>query len=202
MNLSLFNANNLVAAYKKKNYVIRTYPYRLNIFGIRDSYAFTNLFVDAIGVFYYDDCNELKFVGPYNVTTLPGKYWMEHPMNTKGCGILVPGQYQEVWAVGLHKGEYKALVQVGNFKVWRDKNDNDIYDTDDSTIDTGSNFCIELHHAADDHISYQNDKWSAACQVMPNPDDHANIMLLADVQVKQNLTRFDYTLFMKSDILS
>ena len=44
-------------------------------------------------------------------TTLPGLYWLENPMNSKGCAILKEGQYKGVYEIDLHNGKYEAICQ-------------------------------------------------------------------------------------------
>ena len=71
---------------------------------------------------------------------------MDSPMNSKGCAILVPGQYRGSHKLRLHQGRYLALGQQRSVKVYRDRDKDGHYDFDESTIDEGL-FGINIHRA-------------------------------------------------------
>jgi hypothetical protein len=118
------NLEDIISLVKSQGYEVDTTPYKLNVVGIRDT-ANTEpiLFQDEIAYFYYDQNGNL--VG--NVargTTSPSVYYLENPMNIGGAAILKQGQYKNAYAIGLHRGKYKALVQVKPVTVMRDKDRN------------------------------------------------------------------------------
>lgn len=54
-------------------------------------------------------------------TTEPGRKYTETPQNLAGAFRIAFGQYKS-WAVGTHKNDHEALVQVADIKGYRDKN--------------------------------------------------------------------------------
>jgi len=171
----------------------------LNLVGIRaaDGSARrrdSNYFNDWIAAAWYQAGRANLVMLP--ATTDPGAYWRTHPMNPKGTAILAPGRYPDMWRLGLHRGQYEALVQIGACIVYRD-NDRDLQ-LDGQQIDHGV-FGINLHRAAD---SYQRsaateaavDRWSAGCQVVPDSGDYGLLMALCRKHVRHHGNRIDYTL--------
>ena len=135
--------------------------YNLNIVGVRNynvSHKITNLFDDTLCVCYE---NGLKYV-EYPITTEPGLYYSQNLLDKDGVAILVPGQYKGCWQIGLHQGKYEALVQRKSVKVYRDKDKDQIYDLDSTTVEEGI-FGINIHKSGWD--SQEINKWSAGCQV-------------------------------------
>ena len=181
----------LINNYKKNNYKLKTRVYELNVCGIRSKDAPHNTFDDFICGLRLNHGNQWE-VSIASATTDPGYYYMEHPANVDGTAILIPGQYVGSHHTGLHKGQYRALVQCGTLRVWRDNNKDDIYDHVNPQDAIGSG--INIHHAGENSTTVAN--WSAACQVfaklvefnsfMSEVDDHLN-MGYPDL--------FDYTLF-------
>jgi hypothetical protein len=98
----------------------------LNLIGVRRDNQGTNEFDDFMLLVYREE--ELMIQERYSITTDPGKYWLENPMNPKGTAILVPGQYRSTWQLGKHQGKYEALVQRKPVKVYRDNNKDEIID--------------------------------------------------------------------------
>lgn len=169
-------------------YEMHKYPIeKFNIFGIRRAGGFTNTFNDHVGV-YYETSNGVWVSAMFAATTDPGLFWLENPSNVNGTAILKPGNYKNSHKIGLHKGEYKALVQNTPLPVWRDKDKDHEYDY--VSIDNGM-FGINIHRANPSTTSKQVDKWSAGCQVLANPDDFNTLLTLAE----QHGTVFTYTLF-------
>lgn len=56
----------------------------------------------------------------FKATTDPGTYWLLQPMQPQGTAILSEGQYPDAWQLGLHRGQYLALVQVKPVTITRD----------------------------------------------------------------------------------
>lgn len=100
----------------------------LNIVNVRSSDRTVGIFNDVQILFYYSN-NSLKVSShKYSVTVDPGMENLINPVNSKGCAIVAAGHYPNVWAYGLHKGEYPALVQVAPITVIRDANKDNKYD--------------------------------------------------------------------------
>lgn len=160
--------NNLLRVANEKGYKIfdnDTKNYNINIWGIRHRDPKANAFDDLIVVFW-------KFLGKWSIlsfpcTTDPGKYWLEHPINVNGTGILKEGQYPGVWEIGKHQGKYTALVQVKPLTLIRDNDKDSELDYDAKKEETGL-FGVNCHRANENGKSTSVDKWSAACQVFQN----------------------------------
>jgi len=174
---------NIETYYNTLNYPIESF----NIFGIRNKGGFTNTFNDTLGV-YYKNTSGIYVTMMWQGTTDPGLYWLENPMNVKGTAILKPGNYKDSHKIGMHRGEYKALVQNKPLPVWRDRDKDKEYDF--SSDDYGT-FGINIHRANPNTQSKQIDKWSAGCQVFANPADFKLFLQLSE----QHGQVFTYTLF-------
>jgi hypothetical protein len=190
--------DDIVAAYEKNGYRFfdGNKPWNLNIFGIREV-TDTNDFDDYICLAYRDDDGS-PIVRMYNATTDPGKYWLEHPMNTKGTAILVPGQYRSSHQIAKHQGKYEALCQRGKVQVYRDDDKDTEHDLDPETIDEGY-FGINIHRSNPYTESYYVNKWSAGCQVFRTVDDFNEFMDICRKAAEVYGNSFTYTLFDKKD---
>ena len=103
--------------------------YNVNIVGVRNSATdnkVTNKFDDWMTISYKVN-GEWNF-HCYDCTTDPGKYWVDNLLNPDGVAIVVPGQYRGSHQIGLHQGKYEALRQMKPIKVWRDDNEDNVYD--------------------------------------------------------------------------
>ncbi|MBB3952646.1 hypothetical protein [Aureimonas jatrophae] len=114
-------------------------------------------------------------VGKWNATTEPGFYYdRDHPMRREGAARIKFGQYK-AWRVGMHKGDYEALVQVSDVTVCRDLN-RDMERVGDMEH-TGDDFGINQHGGYD---RPQGDigKASAGCLVGRTMAGHDQFMAL------------------------
>tara|TARA_R110002153_G_scaffold54854_2_gene152521 strand:+ start:1133 stop:1744 length:612 start_codon:yes stop_codon:yes gene_type:complete len=167
-------------------------PFNLNIVGIRATNPVPNKFNDTLAVFW-------KYEGQWNlfatqITTLPGDYWMKNPMNTKGCAILVPGQYRSVYKLDQHNGKYLALCQRnGVVSVYRDNNKDVIWDMDPATITTGM-YGINIHRASAYSELENVGMNSAGCQVVQDPNEYKTLIFLAEQAKEQWGNSFTYSL--------
>ena len=120
--MAKYTKEQIETAVKAKGY--QWFEDKLNIVGVRNSdtgKTVTNVFDDVITVSknnggiweYYEWMN----------TTDPGNKGVKEYKNAAGVARLVPGQYIESHALGLHQGKYEALKQQKNVKVYRDAND-------------------------------------------------------------------------------
>ncbi|WKD48339.1 hypothetical protein [Microbulbifer spongiae] len=170
--------------------------FNLNLIGIRSADTRANRFNDHLAVAW-------RFGGAphclvFAATTDPGSYWRQHPVQVNGTAILVPGQYAGLWQLGLHRGQYRALVQRAPARVYRDNNRDRVLDFDGSI--EGGLFGINCHRASASHTSQQVDRWSAGCQVLANPLDFALLMALCERAAPHWGSQFTYTLLEASDL--
>ena len=194
MNQMEITTDKLLAAYQRKNYVLKNGIYEANVFGIRAHPPIVNAFDDIVGILRMNHGNSWEAL-LCDATTDPGLYYLEHPMNVKGTAILIPGQYIGSHKVGLHKGD-KALVQCGTLRVWRDRDKDDSYDytnPQDSNRDG-----MDVHHAgvASTIVGF----WSAGCLVVARRTEFDSFMF----EIAEHLTAgwedlFDLTLFEETD---
>lgn len=195
-----YNAQRIIDAMRKLNYVVFEKEYDLNIVGVRSDDLNSNQFNDWICVFHKRDNGIWAFYA-FQATTDPGLFWRQNPENVKGVGVIVPGQYRGLWKRGLHQGKYPALVQVGPVKVYRDSNRDGKLDLDPAKIETGV-FGANLHRArAEAGASMNNDKWSAMCQVTAAAEDLGFILVLVDLQkLIRGYDTCSYTLLRESEV--
>ena len=202
-NKRLYTVSNIKKVLDEKGYVFFPIdrPYNLNIIGIRSFNPKSNSFDDTL-VVIFSDKDGIVYNYQYDITTDPGRYWLEHPLNNKGTAILVPNQYRGLWKIRKHQGKYEALCQKPDVpvKVYRDRNKDDILDFDPLTIDEGI-FGINLHHSNYYTQSYQVDKWSAGCQVFKRVKDFNEVMKLAKKARRIYGNSFTYTLLEEKDFL-
>jgi hypothetical protein len=183
----------IIAAMAAKNYVLYD---TINLVGIRAENRVANSFDDALAVFWKEGDNYEFHC--FKITTDPGNKSLVQPINSKGCAILVPGQYIDSHTLGLHKGKYEALVQINNMKVYRDINRDTMLDMNPKSIEEGL-FGINIHHAAYDHESFNVEDWSAGCQVVPDPKIYDVFFEFCKKHKKKN-GRFTYALLEEKDL--
>jgi hypothetical protein len=194
MNIKL---DNLRIALRQKGYKVfedDSKPFNLNLVGIRTKDETSNSFNDWMVIFWKYAGNWSQMIFP--ITTDPGLYWRENPMNIKGTAVLKEGQYRGMWKIGKHQGKYEALRQVKPCTVLRDANKDGKIDFTGEE-DTGL-FGIN-HHRAGSH-STRVDKWSAGCQVQPNRVLYDIEMALFKAGAKEWGNSFTYTLIHERDL--
>lgn len=190
MDAPIKNIRTLLTIFDTKGYKLNTRPYELNIVGVRSNSVIPNSFDDLLYVFWKDDNGDWD--GKYfSVTTDAGTFWLKSPMNDLGTSILKQGQYKDAYAVGLHKGKYKALVQVKPVTAILDYNRDAILDFNNGKEKTGL-FGINIHHAGTS--ATEVGKWSAGCQVFQTQKDFDEFMKLVDKDMKLYGNTFTYTL--------
>jgi len=182
---------------EKKDYKFFTLDksYNVNIIGVRSDDSQSNLFDDMFFMIYRAN-GENKII-PSQGTTDPGKYWLEHPMNTDGTFIMKPGQHEGLWRMGLHKG-YKAFVQNKPVTGYRDNNKDQILDMDPKTLVKGM-FGINMHRSNPYTESYYVDKWSAGCQVHKKVSVYDQYIDIAERSQHMYGNQFSYTLLEDKD---
>jgi hypothetical protein len=128
-------------------------------------------------------------------TTEPGWYYrtVENRLNPNGAAQLAFGQYLDAWKIGPHKKQPKALVQIANLKVFRDRNGDGTRTGD--PIDIGDDFGINQHTTSnfktDDDVPGMIGGWSAGCLVGKYPSTHAKFITICE---SMGLSTFDTTL--------
>jgi hypothetical protein len=192
-----FTAKTITDTLKRRDYPVFKGDYNLNLVGIRSSDKDANSFNDRLVVLYELDRKQIMHVFP--LTTDPGLFYRENPINVAGTAVLVPGHYRSCWALGAHQGKYKALVQRGPMSVYRDNNGDQSIDADADTIQSG-HFGINLHRANANYSSLRVDRWSAGCQVLASPEDFDLVMALANKSAVTYGQRFSYTLIEEGDL--
>jgi hypothetical protein len=168
--------------------------YDMNIIGERNPNGTVDAFDDWIHVCYLEGGQWQWYA--YKCTTDAGKYWLEHA-NTKGTAILVHNrQYKGAYKLGLHRGQYLALIQRGNeVCVWRDR-DGDLEHDWGQNIECGY-FGINIHRASAVSESERVNKYSAGCQVIADPEEFEHFLYVCQLQVQHlGYEKFSYTLLL------
>jgi len=167
--------------------------FNLNIVGIRTKDNTSNKFNDELVVFWPIGAGIFDSLR-LDITTDPGLYYREHPINVNGTAILKEGFHRQIWQLGLHQGKKPALVQRGLATVYRDNNKDEVLDMVDGTEQQGY-FGINLHRAGKD--SSQVDRWSAGCQVVGNEKEFEAFLSLVDLASTNWGNKFSYTLLLE-----
>ncbi len=136
----------------------------------------------------------------YTITTDPGTYWLEHPMNTLGTAVLKPGQWENCWAIGYHqkKQDHQALVQVGKISVYRD-GDKDVIAESSPTVDNGL-FGINIHGSNKLGTTMKIGKWSAGCQVFQEWSKKEEFLNVCKMFKTARGNKFTYTLLEENNL--
>ncbi len=177
---------------RSKGFVLHTRPYELNIVGVRTRSTVPNRFDDEIHVFYKSKPMKWEY-HIFKATTDPGTFWLENPMQPQGTAILSQGQYVNAYQIGMHRGKYKALVQIGPVSIMRDYNRNAKLDFFNGKKESGI-YGINIHRAMAEGKTKVIDKFSAGCQVFQNAGDFQHFMELCENHSKLYGNRFTYTL--------
>jgi hypothetical protein len=188
-------------ALKRKGYKIfeqDSKPYNLNIIGIRSNNRKPNSFDDWIVAMWKYKGNWSFYL--FEATTDPGLFWLQNPMNPKGTAIVKEGQYPGSHKLGKHNDQYKALQQCGNITVIRDYNRDGSLDYQSDRLDTGNDFCINIHRARLNGKSVLVDKWSAGCQVFADSFQFDQFIKMCDQAVVNWGNSFTYTLINELDL--
>ncbi len=196
MNLITVQPEQIEAVFKAKGFkwFSLSEPWNVNLWGVRKAgIDNSNAFDDVLGLTYADEALKLchhVFTG----TTNPGIYYRKNPMNAKGTAILLPGQYQGAFKIGLHHGNW-ALVQNKPLPVWRDTDKDETIEASE-WVDTG-------YHALNFHQMFGSTstiaasdihKWSAGCQGLNDPKQWAAFKRVIQKSAKLYGPVFTYTL--------
>lgn len=180
------------AIFRDYGYILYTRPYELNITGFRSKSIQSNRFDDEIHVFYTKPDGKWNY-HIYPATTDPGTFWLNNPSYPQGTAILAQGQNINAYAIDLHRGLYKALVQVKPVTVMRDYDRDAILDFKNGVRQTGL-LGINIHRAESSGTTQYIDKYSAGCQVFQNAHDFDEFMQLCEIHNQLYGNQFTYTL--------
>ena len=164
--------------------------YNVNIVGVRTPFVEPDSFDDWLHVVYRDDRDQWVDLC-FKCTPAPGLYYLRKPMNVNGTAILKPGQYRGAYTLGLHRGQYTALIQSKPVTVYRDRNKDAVVDQDAEKTERGL-FGINIHHAGTD--SKVVGRWSAGCTVVANLQDWETFLSIIRRSADSYGERFTYTL--------
>lgn len=183
----------------------------LNLIGIRNfknavqtatgyNLPATNRFDDLICVAYLDENGE-KQAEAFPASTDPGNEPLQRPSNNRGTAILVEGHYADTWRTGIHgrgkKSEHYALKQRKSVKLYRDPNQDLVYNLSSNLIVDGPSRCgINIHKGSYGTASSSRiGRWSEGCQIFKNGANQIKLMSLVDNQkAKTNKKYISYTL--------
>lgn len=198
----MYTKEQIEIAVKAKGYVwfddASNKGFDINIVGIRNlnpRRKVTNIFDDFITISYKEGGAWKSYC--WMNTTDPGTKAMKEFHNPNGVARVVPGQYRGMWAVGLHQGKYEALRQVGNVKVYRDKNKDMTFD---ETIIQEGIFGINCHRSNPKTESQYVENWSEGCQVFKRLKDFKEFMVICNKAKEIHGNSFTYTLITTEDI--
>jgi len=186
------NISRILGLMRFKGYKVYDRPYELNIVGIRNNSTKPNSFDDQILVFFKDDRGKWD-LHTFKATTDTGTYWLLNPMASKGSALLKDGQYLDSHKIGLHRGQYTALIQQNPVTVVRDYNRDAVLDFNNGKEEKGL-FGINIHRANSSGTTQEVDKYSAGCQVFSNAEDFSNFLSMAERHKKLYGNNFTYTL--------
>ena len=200
-NKRLYTVENVKEIFRNKGYKFFTTdkPFNVNIIGVRAFNVKSNSFDDTLMLIFSDRQGKVHNI-QFDITTDPGLYYLNHPMNYKGTAIVVPNQYRGLWKIRKHQGKYLALGQKSDVEVYRDGNRDNVLDYDRSTIEKGI-FGINLHHSNYYTQSTVVEKWSAGCQVFKRVKDFNYAMRLFKLASKYYGNSFTYTLLEEKDFI-
>src|SRR3989344_839304 len=183
---------NLISILRSKGYQVYDKPYQLNIISVRGNETDSNRFDDRMFVLFKNDKNRWEQYS-YNITTDPGTYWLKNPLQVDGTAILKQGQYVNAYQIGLHRGQYKALVQRKVVTVIRDYDRNALLDFNNGRESKGL-FGINIHRASIHGVTKTVGKWSAGCQVFEKNEGFIRFMSMCEKHRLHHGNQFTYTL--------
>lgn len=151
----------------------------------------------------YNQCVGKERLKIWAITTDPGTYYLNKPINVNGTAVLKPNQWIDCWSLGLHQGkkDHPALIQTGKITVYRD-NDKDNIAEEQGMEDTGSGFGINIHRSnATGKTSYIG-QWSAGCQVFQTKTDHDEMRAVCELYRARVNNKFTYTLLREAELVA
>lgn len=127
----------------------------------------------------------------FNANVDPNGYRAGHGSGgSKGMASLKPGLYSKTWRLGLHKGQYEALVQRGPLTVYRDadssvpKQKTFLLDGRPVYEETGDHQGINIHKAGAKDLSTS----SLGCLTIPQSQYASWMGMLKPLMKRYGLT--------------
>jgi len=152
--------------------------YDLNIIGVRNLENNANQYDDKLHVCYLSEDGHWK-EDIFQVSTDPGRYWLEKE-DYKACAVYKhPQQARGAYKVGLHRGNYEALVQWKPVEYWRDGNKDEKADYGGEVFKDVIGLNI---HRSSIHDSDEINRYSAGCIVFSKMADWEAFMKLVHKQ--------------------
>ncbi len=169
-----------------------------NIIGIRTTLQAPDVFNDLLCCVWKEE--GIDTLRMWNITTDPGTYWLNHPMNPHGTAVLKPGQYIDSYGIGFHKNDvqHRALVQIKPVTVYRDKDKDNI--AEETGIEETGMFGLNIHRAGLLSPSKIIDRWSAACQVFTCAMYINQFLWILNKYEKPLHNKFTYTLLREKEL--
>lgn len=171
--------------------IFESQDWDLNIIGERNPAGAVDEFDDWLHVCYKDQ--GVWIWHAFKCTTDAGRHWLQNHNTAILCHNR---QYRGAYMIGLHRGQYEALVQRGAaVSVWRDRNGDDVHDYGQN--EESGYFGINIHRASARRESEIVGQYSAGCQVIADPAEFDIFMSLCRRQIAETgFERFSYTLMM------
>jgi hypothetical protein len=182
----------VIRAVRQRGWKVFDRPFELNIIGVRDDSTRPNAFDDRIIVAYADESGRMA-AHSFPATTDPGTFWLRQPMHPQGTAILAQGQYLDAYKLGIHRGQYPALVQQGKVRVIRDYDRDAVLDFANGNESAG-HFGINIHRASSNGLTRTVDRHSAGCQVFADAGDFERFMRMCARHRELHGNRFSYSL--------
>jgi|TARA_R110000851_G_scaffold142839_2_gene281650 hypothetical protein len=192
-------AHNIKLLFDTKHYAFFSKgDFNLNIIGVRGDNRKANKFDDNLFCIYKSKGE--WFADNYKITTDAGTHWLKNPMNDKGCAILKCNQFRGAYQLGLHKGQYTALVQRKEVEVYRDNDWDGMLDMNEENIEKGI-FGINIHKSNPRTESFNVDKWSAGCQVFKKKSSYDKFIRTCEKAKNMWGNSFTYTLINENELI-
>jgi len=201
--MKTYTKEQIIEVMNKKGYPLFNGPgYDLNIIAIRSKNSVSDAFDDSLNVLYKRTGSNEYELETFKITTDPGKHWLLNPMNINGTLILVPGRYPKAFKIGKHKG-YEAFEQLSSMTYVRDNNKDNVLNLElikDKSNHITGDFSTNIHRASKWRETLKIGKYSAGCQVVPDPKSLDRLLTLGKLQAKHGFgDTFTYVLLNEQD---
>lgn len=136
----------------------------------------------------------------FKVSTDPGTYYLNNPMQALGTAILKKGQYLDAWNLGTVRWGIPELLQRKPVTIIRDYNRDNVLDFWSGRETTGL-YGINIHtgtRAGGESIRVDN--WSAGCTVFAKWTEYQAFLNLCKEHKNSHGNSFSYTLIDKREL--
>ncbi len=180
----------------------------INTFGIRSLDLKSCYFNDTLGLYWVDKSGKAQ-IHLSTGTVDPGSYYLTNPMHPDGTAVMKFQFKQNAYKIGLHKGEYEALVQCSGLEFYRISKeqfmeDNIGKDADEYLINLKGkevffgNIGLNQHRASSYRVLAEVGLYSAGCQVRNNFDEYFRFLQICKSTGQQF---FNYALFGEQNLV-